>query len=338
MIYEPNLAGLNQKREAVPPLPVASGVATGSKKTPTPPTRNFNKDVIDFLAECMASARYQHNLNAYACMDSSGTLEPFLWSAGACYFGLHANIDREHDVVCLFLNPAGVGKEGYNSGYGLAITLEQGVAWLDFLANESAYANAFISKDATRMWDERVAYFYSDQPANYVVGAMVQVRQAWEYCRIVHTFTFLEKRLPNISKNFILYLSHIFEVDESNGSTVFNTLSSGHVALSAKGMTLGTVKNFVNGVVTQPRGPLNSSANYQGITSIWNHPYCPARTPYAEIVLDLLQKQGGLGRLDVPIFSFNHTFYPTKDALEGRSFELAKSLSLFNDLFMKEFK
>jgi len=303
-----------------------------------PPLRNFDKDITDFLKECISSNRHRNNLNAYTIQDSSGRVPPFDKPASACYLGIHNRVCSGHDTVGLFLNPEGIGEGCYINGHQNVLTKEQGIMWLDYLANDSAYSNAFISKDANRMWKERIAYFHLDQPSNYVVGAMVLVRQAWEYRRIVHNFLFLSEQMTDISRDFLLYLAHAVEIDIKMRSLIVNPLMTGHVALYTSGMTLRDIQNLVNRKEIQTSGLLSSGSSYTGIFELWRSSNRPNElASYTSIISQaLLTNRQSIAEKD-KLFSHNLVFY--KEPIRGLSkrFDLSRSLRTLSDLFKQDF-
>jgi len=308
------------------------------RKKEATPLRNFDKDITNFLKECMWNGRHRDNLNAYTIQDSFGILPPFDKPASACYLGIQRNVYSGHDLLGLFLNPEGIGEGGFVRGHQKVLTKKQGVMWLDYLANDSAYANAFISKDANRMWEERITYFHLDQPSNYVVGAMVLVRQAWEYRRIVHNFLFLSEQMPDVSRDFLLYLAHAVEIDIEIRSLTVNPLMSGHVALLTSGMCLRDVQNLVNRKFITTKGVLSSGSSYSGITELWNSTDTFNNgDSYSSIIAKTLSNNSQPVTKKDNLFSHNKVFYKEPFSRSSKKFPLSMSLQTLRDLFKQDF-
>ena len=293
-----------------------------ANKAPVPPPKKavkkeleddpFTKEVKKWLAACPAR---HTNLNAYFSGDSSGKRMAEWREAAACYASVSGVLHREHDAFGVYINRGAIGD--YDNGkkwYGEGCTREQTIKWLNYLANDSVYAKCFIVKDGERMVDDQVAWFYTDLPANLVIGAATQVRQSWEYTSIVNTFDFFTEMLPEMNKDFVMYLGHLFKVYPKADKITYSPLSTNHTPLHANKMDKESVRNLINGYVVHERPPLNTKEGYKGFTTMFSEREIEVysgsvRNKFGDTVRRAIQGKKVKADPVKRIFSVNERFY-----------------------------
>ena len=289
--------------------------------------------VADLINSAEEGGRHKTNLNAFACLDSTEKTEPYLHPNAACYMGINSKVNANTDMIALYLNQGGWGKVG-RIPYGAAKLNEHIFdTWIDYLANESPYADAFLTKDAVAMRKAKIAYFDATGPANLVIGAMTHARQPWEYGKVPEAFEFFTRTLPDVNKDFLLYASHCFQVNERGSTIVPHTEAGNHIALTPQFMDKAIIKSFMAHKPKTLLAPLCNGGGYRGITSM----YGTANSGYTKNLHSSV-RSGKAGNAGARVFSWNTKFLQTEEGGNiGAGYDLSNSIKIINDLYQRDF-
>jgi hypothetical protein len=202
-------------------------------------------------------------------------------------------------------------------------TRAQLIRYYSWITNHSPWRSVFITKSGSAMLDKQFVACHTKRPSNLLIGALIALRQAWEYTQIVDTWTVLREHAPDLDPAFAYWLGHILTCHRTPTGIAISQghHSSSHTALDAAyGKT--QVHNFVKGDLQQANRPL--PANYMGVQNAWGSGYGrynPSGEPVFSSLIFRRLKKGAKADAAPLLFGWNDNFigdanyemYPLED-------------------------
>lgn len=151
--------------------------------------------------------------------------------------------------------------------------------YLEWLINESPYANAFLSKDVDKLVEDGILVDLR-QPYNYVCGAAIATRYAWEYPENAKVFMLLAHEGVDKDKAFLASTSLVKNLD----GTFSCFPADFHTCLSASRITKEVALNFLEGNLQCGKTSYSIARTYDHIDGVWvpkNSRLNPQKTFYA---------------------------------------------------------
>lgn len=169
--------------------------------------------------------------------------EHLMYPHTACYSGLASHYGSKKGAVALVI---GITDEysGHTTPYELRLP------YLDWVLNESPWADSFVTKSAAQCLRMHTIVQYTTVPGNLMVGGSVAVRRMWESTSIFYVWNDLVK--AGVNKSLAYMLAHIANSNSSTGNSTniswVNVHEGGHMNLALQDLTKSYALNFMKGL------------------------------------------------------------------------------------------
>lgn len=190
--------------------------------------------------------------------------EDWMYPHASCYSGLGSYYKAPLGAVAMVV---GITESYGSSG---ATPYELRLPYLDWLLNESPWADSFVTKSAAQCLRMHTVVQDTTVPGNLMVGGAVALRRMWEQAPIFYVWNDLVK--AGVNKNLAYILAHIANTGGSGKPTGTmswtNTQEGGHQNLAIGYLTKSYALNFMNGVY-KANGDYKTTQTYMGYSHMF---------------------------------------------------------------------
>lgn len=245
-----------------------------------------------------------------------------------CYGGLATLINDGSEYI---VNNFQIGQHRY-----IALTEKDRIFFLDYLMNESPFAECFIEHDAKWSIENGITYHKIEMPGNMVIAGLSAVREMWESYSVQGIYHFKKLVDAGCTKDFAwLFCCYLSE----NGRRISTGVYDGGHAVWPVSSAL--VEDAINYIKHNPAGAFKDNFNY-------NYPY----TGVHQLFMDSIPKRLKIGSnkfIDWLVKSSDKTIKEkiTKQPWEASTKDkmvinlplkdMIKEAVKLNDLFYKEY-
>lgn len=198
----------------------------------------------------------------------------------ACYSGLGSHYKTSKGAVALVV---GITNEyaGHTTPYELRLP------YLDWVLNESPWADSFVTKSAVQCLRMHTVVQDTTVPGNLMVGGAVAIRRMWESTSVFYVWNDLVK--AGVNKSLAYLLAHIANTDSYRGDartmSWTNTCEGGHMNLALQDLSMSYALNFMNGVY-KPNGTYKDTLTYMGYSAMFETGKNVKATLFSRWVID----------------------------------------------------
>lgn len=202
----------------------------------------------------------------------------------ACYSGLGSHYKAPLGAVALVI--------GITEKYaGHTTPHELRLPYLDWVLNESPWADSFVTKSAAQCLRMHTIVQDTTVPGNLMCGGSVAVRRMWESTSIFYVWNDLVK--AGVNKTLAYILAHIAYADNSQGKATtlsWSTLhEGGHMNLALQNLSMSYALNFMKGVYSTANS-YHSHRVYMGYSHMFEVGESKNPAPFAAWVKKTYQK------------------------------------------------
>jgi hypothetical protein len=158
-----------------------------------------------------------------------------------CFHSIREVPNKDMVALCTWIMP-------HACGYTKGLTGEEAVKFLDYLANRSPYADAFLMKDADFMWGIKTMAFDPACWGNLMVGGMIAARSVYHVQPIVKVWCALTDAGMNEELALFIATGCHFKAT-GNGFDIKAVASqsyTGHAHLNTNAFDLQSLWNFLD--------------------------------------------------------------------------------------------
>ena len=147
------------------------------------------------------------------------------------------------------------------------VSVDHPVEYLHWLANESAYSSAFISKNSEEMVEKGVAIFDVNIPSNIMVGAIIATRCVHESTYVANLWFDLIK--AGVSGSMAFLYAHSLKPQNGKSGLVVDKHDNSHQSLSTSGTDASYIKSFLSSSPQFVNQSYKESNTYGSIYRTW---------------------------------------------------------------------
>lgn len=244
----------------------------------------------------------------------------------ACYAGISCDKTKDCIVVNKF-------QWDYLQGQCLRISTEScRKKYLNWLLNDSPFAESFITKDSEEVLKEGLAISTCNVDGRLLVGGMTALRGVWETNNGNFCMYNFERLLDaGVHPDFAFILGHC--INSGDGITAGGY--GGHTAIAAAYISVGEVANFLRHKYTA-RDPFYKDRRYAGINTMWRD--YNEEGGLGKVFINWLRAEcKKLAKSDSPIGEGYNPFVLEKKAGSIRGRELIDASKEIYQRFVEEF-
>lgn len=225
------------------------------------------KEAADQLIEKLDGMRLKWSENsAIVGIHEEEGSKPTFSGTQVCHAGL-SSLGRCKRVVSALMS---------GEGYATGRVLDKEVEWwfVDYILNRSAYAESFVTKDATVALEQKYTVSTGDVPGNLMAAGMVALRRLWEYTYVAKAAYDLAK--AGVNEDLAFLLGHLISTaDNPNdaSATDWRACHAGHCSLRPSYMGWKEVQNFLAHKVTVPNALYSKGGAYRNYDGMYGMVY-----------------------------------------------------------------
>ena len=139
------------------------------------------------------------------------------------------------------------------------------IPFINWLTKRSPYADAFISKQASKVGKDKCLIISPNCPSNIMIGGIIAARATYENPHIAKGWMELTNR--GVNENLAFMLSHWASFGA--GTVGFRRSSQNHYAVQANNIDKDYVKAFVTNSPVKTQPTYQEKAGYSNIQNTW---------------------------------------------------------------------